>query len=134
MTGIDWTGAFEDMDDLPKPSQPEQDRDADWPKLEQAAFNGLAGEVVTRILPSTESDPAALLLQYLACYGNAIGRQPYYQVEGTRHFTNVFTVLVGETSESAKARRPIESCPSFTMPTRAGRLSVSPAACRRARD
>ena len=104
MTGIDWTGSFEEISDQPKPSAGADgyDRDADWPVPADTAFYGLAGDVVTSILPNTESDPAALLLQYLVSFGNAVGRQPYYLVEGTRHFTNLYTVLAGKTAKSRK--------------------------------
>jgi hypothetical protein len=79
-----------------------QPPDPAWPKLAQAAYHGLAGEVVARLLPNTESDPAALLLQYLTSFGNAVGRQPYYLVERTRHFGNLFVVLVGSTAKARK--------------------------------
>jgi hypothetical protein len=79
-----------------------QPPDPAWPKLVQAAYHGLAGEVVARLLPNTESDPAALLLQYLTSFGNAVGRQPYYLVECTRHFCNLFVVLVGSTAKARK--------------------------------
>jgi hypothetical protein len=42
------------------------------------------------------------LIQFLTCAGNIIGNCPYYQVEGTRHHTNLFAVLVGETSKARK--------------------------------
>ena len=67
-----------------------------------AAYHGLAGEVVARILPHTESDPVALLLQYLTSFGNAVGRQPFYQVEATKHFTNLYILLVGNTAMARK--------------------------------
>jgi hypothetical protein len=70
--------------------------------LEPAAYHGLAGEAVARILPHTESDPAALLLQYLVYFGNAVGRGPHYQIEQTQHFANLFAVLAGQTSKSRK--------------------------------
>ena len=54
------------------------------------------------LLPQTEADPVALLLQYLAYFGNAVGRGPHYMVENDRHFPNLFVLLAGET---AKARR-----------------------------
>ena len=73
-----------------------------WPVLAPEAYHGLAGDVVAHILPNTESDPVALLLQYLVSFGNAIGRQPYYLIEQTKHYTNLFTVLVGQTSKSRK--------------------------------
>jgi hypothetical protein len=100
---IDFSGSFEEMADKPEPAKGNgQDRDAAWPMMAPAAYHGLAGEVVARILPDTESDPAALLLQYLVSFGNAVGRGPYYQIEHDRHFANLFTVLVGQTSKSRK--------------------------------
>jgi len=73
-----------------------------WPLLGEAALYGLAGEVVREISPHTEADPLALLLLYLAAFGNAIGRGPYYEVESTRHRANLFGLLVGN---SAKGRK-----------------------------
>src|SRR6516162_6559339 len=105
MMGVDFSGSFEEMPDQPEPAKgngQDCDRDATWPLMTPAAFHGLAGEVVARILPDTESDPAALLLQYLVSFGNAVGRLPYYQIEHDRHFANLFTVLVGQTSKSRK--------------------------------
>jgi hypothetical protein len=103
MMGIDFSGGFEEMPDQPETTKSNgHDRDAAWPVLEPAAYHGLAGEVVARILPDTESDPAALLLQYLVSFGSCVGRQPYYLIEQDRHFANLFTVLVGQTSKSRK--------------------------------
>jgi hypothetical protein len=73
-----------------------------WPTLAPAAYHGLAGEVVSTLLPHTESDPVALLLQYLASFGNVIGRNRYYQAEDTQHFGNLFVTLVGDTSKARK--------------------------------
>lgn len=75
-----------------------------WPELGAAAYHGLAGEVVTTLSPQTEADPVALLLQYLAYFGNAVGRGPHYIVENDRHYPNLFVLLAGET---AKARKGI---------------------------
>ena len=44
----------------------------------------------------------ALLLYFLAMFGNALGRGPYYKVESDQHFTNLNGVLVGETSKGRK--------------------------------
>jgi Protein of unknown function (DUF3987) len=99
----DWTSGFEEMLDKPEPAKGNgHDHDAAWPVMDAAAYHGLAGEVVARILPDTESDPAALLLQYLVSFGSAVGRGPYYQIEKDYHFANLFTVLVGQTSKSRK--------------------------------
>ncbi len=73
-----------------------------WPTMAAAAYHGLAGDVVRTIEPHSESDPVAVLIQFLACAGSIIGSCPFYQVEGTRHRANLFGVLVGE---SAKARK-----------------------------
>jgi hypothetical protein len=78
-------------------------RDARWPApLADEAFHGLAGEVVRTLEPHTEADPAALLLQFLAAFGNVIDRGPHFQAEADRHALNLFVVLVGETSKARK--------------------------------
>ncbi len=70
--------------------------------LDDAAYYGLAGDIVRIIAPHTEADPAALLLQLLVAIGNCIGRGPHFTVEMTPHYTNEFCVIVGQ---SAKARK-----------------------------
>jgi hypothetical protein len=79
-----------------------QDYSDPWPVLDKRALYGLAGEVVDAITPHSESDPAALLIQLLASFGNAVGRGPYYQVEGDRHATNIYAVIVGDTAKARK--------------------------------
>jgi len=73
-----------------------------WPEMDGVAYHGLAGDVVKAFIPHTESDPVAILLQFLIYFGNAIGSGPYYQVEAHRHRANLYAVLVGK---SAKARK-----------------------------
>jgi hypothetical protein len=113
LSKIDWSSGIEEIPDDPIPAQPAATNDstatngasaphASWPVLEPEALYGLAGEVVTALKPHTESDPVALLMQYLTYAGNCIGRGPYYQVESTRHYPNLFVVLVGATSKSRK--------------------------------
>jgi len=70
--------------------------------LSQAAFYGLAGEIVRRIEPHTEADPAALLFQFLAAFGNLIGHDYYIVADGTRHYLNLYGVLVGQSSKGRK--------------------------------
>jgi len=72
------------------------------PLLGPHAFHGLAGEVVKKIAPQTEADPAALLLQLLVYGGNSIGRGPYFQIGKDRHYTNLFGLLVGDTAKARK--------------------------------
>jgi len=83
-----------DAEPLPEP--------VEWPVLDEDAYHGLAGEIVQAILPETEADPAAILIQLLVSFGNMIGRQAYYKVEGTRHHANIFAVLVGSTARGRK--------------------------------
>ncbi len=73
-----------------------------WPKPSQEAFYGLAGKYVEAIEPHTESDPVALLGQFLTMYGNIIGRNAHIQVEATSHYFNLFIVLVGITAKGRK--------------------------------
>ena len=82
--------------------KPAQSAEQPWPKLHDAALYGLAGDVVNTIRPQTESDPVAILVHVLVYFGNQIGRVPYYQVESTRHYTNLFAALVGDTAEGRK--------------------------------
>jgi len=70
--------------------------------MADAAYHGLAGDVVRIIGPHSEADPVALLVQFLTAAGNLMRRTAYYQVESDRHCPNIFSVMVGE---SAKARK-----------------------------
>jgi hypothetical protein len=73
-----------------------------WPVMHEAAYYGLAGEVVRSIEPHSEADPVAILLQFLAAFGNAVGISPYYQVEGDKHRAKLFIVTSGATSKGRK--------------------------------
>ena len=81
----------------------EQDRAPQWPaNLAKEAFYGLAGEIVELIAPQSESDPAALLSQFLVVFGNAAGRNPHSIVEADRHGVNAFLLIVGKTGKGRK--------------------------------
>jgi len=74
-----------------------------WPEpLRIEAYHGIAGEFVRLLEPNTEADPAALLTQFLAYAGNAIGRGPHFRAEADRHFTNINLVVVGQTAKGRK--------------------------------
>jgi hypothetical protein len=89
---------FDDAEDFEQqPSMPEEP-----PTLREPALHGLAGEVVRALAPHSEADPAALLLQFLAAFGNLIGSNPHALVGSTRHALNLFVILVGETSKARK--------------------------------
>jgi hypothetical protein len=89
-------------DDVKKTANPNGLDPDPWPVLDKRALYGLAGEVVEEIAPHSEADPAALLIQLLASFGNAIGRGPFYQVEGDRHATNLYAIIVGDTAKARK--------------------------------
>jgi hypothetical protein len=68
----------------------------------EKCFYGLAGELVRLIEPHTEASRMALLAQFLAYFGNIVGRTAFYKVEGDRHYTNIFCLLVGKTAQGRK--------------------------------
>lgn len=73
-----------------------------WPTLAEEAFYGLAGEIVRAIEPNTEADPAGVLLQLLALFGNAVGRGPHVPIGPAKQHANLFVTLVGESSTGKK--------------------------------
>ena len=82
-----------DKTSLKNAPQPEE-----WPVMGKAAFHGF----VESVAPHSETDPVALLIQFLVCFGNVVGREKYYQVESDRHHTNLFAALVGQSSRGRK--------------------------------
>lgn len=78
------------------------DEKAAFPKLDERALHGLAGDIVHAIDPHTESDAVAILIQLLAAFGALTGAAPFYQVEGDRHTARLFAVLVGDTAKGRK--------------------------------
>jgi len=79
------------------------DSAAPWPDgMNEAACHGIAGEFVRMVAPDTESDPAGLLMQFLAAFGSLVGRGPHYRVEGAEHHANLFVLLIGQTSKGRK--------------------------------
>jgi hypothetical protein len=74
-----------------------------WPAVIDASlWHGLAGDYVAYVRPETESDPLAILVQFLVMFGNAVGRSPHMIVESTRHGCNENVLLVGRTSVGRK--------------------------------
>lgn len=73
-----------------------------WPELGPEALYGLPGKIVQTLLPHTESDLVALLIQLLAVIGNVIGPGAHFLVGKTRHCLNLFVALVGSSSKARK--------------------------------
>ncbi|MBI4035900.1 bifunctional DNA primase/polymerase [Candidatus Daviesbacteria bacterium] len=75
----------------------------EWPSpLDPAAYHGLAGDFVKLVEPHTESDPVALLINFLTVFGSIIGNGPFFQIEATKHKLKLFSVYVGDTSKARK--------------------------------
>jgi hypothetical protein len=84
-------------------SEPEGNSTRQWPKpLAEQAFYGIAGEIVQAIEPHTEADPSALLFQFLAGFGNLLGRGPHTVADASRHGCNLFAAIVGVSSKGRK--------------------------------
>jgi hypothetical protein len=84
---------------IPNPSH----APSDWPApMGKAAMYGLLGDIVGTIAPHTEADPAALVLQLLAAFGNVVGRRAHFRVEADKHAPNLFVALVGRSARGRK--------------------------------
>jgi len=73
-----------------------------WPTLDDAALQGLLGDVVRTIDPTTEADQVATAATFLVMFGSCVGRGPYLMVGDDRHGTNFYAVLVGDTAIARK--------------------------------
>ena len=74
-----------------------------WPdSMNEAALHGIAGDFVRMVDPTTEADPVAVLLSFLAAFGAVVGRGPFIEAGGVRHGTNLFICLVGNTAKGRK--------------------------------
>jgi hypothetical protein len=90
------------LQNRPAPPKPPPPIAPPNPILGDAALYGVAGLAVCGLAPHTEAHPAAILLQLLAAFGNAVGPAPHCMVDATRHGLNLFVVLVGESSKARK--------------------------------
>jgi hypothetical protein len=72
------------------------------PRLPEKALFGITGEIIKKIEPHTETHPASLLVQMLVGFGNLVGRGPYLVTERDRQHTNLFAVIVGDSSRGRK--------------------------------
>ncbi len=73
-----------------------------WPEMEAAAFYGIAGEIAMAVDPHTEASPAAVLLQLLAGFANAVDRGPHWAAGATKHYMSIYIALVGPTASGRK--------------------------------
>jgi len=73
-----------------------------WPRLDSAAFYGLAGRIVEAIDPYSEADPAATLAHVLVAVGNVSGPRPHCLVLHDRHPARLYVAIVGESGTGRK--------------------------------
>jgi hypothetical protein len=72
------------------------------PEVNELVYSGIAGQIVKKIEPHTESDTIALLVQFLIGVGSIFGRSVNFLIEGSPHYTNLFAILVGATGNGRK--------------------------------
>jgi hypothetical protein len=74
-----------------------------WPRpmTDEAKF-GIAGEFLQAVEPCSEADPQALITQFHAGFGSLVGSGPHFDVESTRHGTQLFVGTVGDTAKARK--------------------------------
>jgi hypothetical protein len=76
---------------------------AHWPApAGEAAFHGLAGEMVSVLSEHSEADPVGLLCHGLVFFGSAAGSLPHTRAISDRHGLNIFVVTVGDTAKARK--------------------------------
>jgi hypothetical protein len=83
-----------DCDDNPVSST------SDTPNLHPDAYHGLLGEMLRAVEPETEAHPAGILLSWLACFGNVVGRGAWFAVGPRIHHPALFVGIVGRTSDA----------------------------------
>lgn len=72
------------------------------PKLDKAAFHGIAGQFIKWKSPDIEACPNAMLIQFLAAMSGLVGRNPHFVLSDTRHSVNLFVAVVGDSGEARK--------------------------------
>jgi Protein of unknown function (DUF3987) len=84
-----------------------------WPRMAEAAWCGLPGEIVQGVAPTTEADPVAMLLDVLVSFGNAAGTGAHARVGAAVHPPRLNVVLTGKTSRARKGQSRAEVRPLF---------------------
>ncbi len=98
-----------------------------WPILDRDAFYGAAGLVVNTLDQYTEADPAALLIDLLAAFGNAVGPSISVDADAAIHTGRLFIVISGDTSKARKgtARAQVRRLMQEAAPYWSANLNVS---------
>ena len=83
------------------------------------ALHGIAGFLVRTLAPHTEADPAAVLLQFLAAFGNLVGPGPHCRV-GPR-----VTASISSSFSSANRARPAKEPAGARSPASSPKPTLS---------
>ena len=67
------------------------------------------------LAPHTEADPAALLVTFLALFGNAVGAGPHARVGAARHAARLYPCIVGNTARARKGQSFAEIASIFEL-------------------
>ena len=77
-------------------------RAPEMPRLDPLAYRGPIGDLVVKMAPYTEADPAGLLLSLLAAVGGAIGDAPHVMIGGSPHPPRIWPLIIGRTGSGRK--------------------------------
>lgn len=77
--------------------------DPRWPIMRPEGFHGICRDIVDCLAPSVESDDVAILVEFLAAFGNLCGTGPHLRVGGARHPARLYSVLVGNSATGRKS-------------------------------
>lgn len=126
---------------MPEPTPIRAGAVAGWPEPpEDAAYHGLAGEIVRVLDPHTEADPVRVLVTLLAGFGNAVGRRPHLVLDRARHPLLVWPLLIGPTGTGRKgtalanAGHILGRAPPVWLDRREGSLATGEGLIHRVRD
>ncbi|WP_157137618.1 hypothetical protein [Solidesulfovibrio carbinoliphilus] len=78
-----------------------------WPSLSREALPGITGAFVELATRASEADPAAVLATFLTrfgaeVYGRESGKGPILYVGETKHYSRLFTAIIGASSKARK--------------------------------
>ena len=86
-----------------EPDHEESQETEPWPtEPSPEIYQGLIGEIVHFLDPTTEADPIGVLLTLMAAIGNLVGPGPHWRVSGRDHGLRIFALLVGPTGHGRK--------------------------------
>jgi hypothetical protein len=89
-------------DDRANDDRPPRETGIKPPELDPIAYHGPIGRIVQLMRPHTEASGPSLLMQSLVSIGNLMGRHACVMGGAREHFTNLYSVTVGESAVGRK--------------------------------